>query len=238
MLPPAPDRTEGGGDGGVPHGQLLPRQDLRLGPQLHPGGRVGDRLQVVEAGVGEEGDHGVDCPALPRYQRHRVGLQHSVHVLNISQAHPVQAELLTEEGEHDLHGLDDLSVGGPLLPVVHQPPHHLPLVGLVSLQEEKPEESHGRVYPVVTVVRQDATPGEEKTLLVVVRTVLAPSTAQWPPTPGTGLGGLGAQLEHQQSVYGQGRREKGGQTMYKAKSKGFQLKPYVLATVVICLISF
>ena len=52
LLPPPPDWTE---EGGVPHGQLLPRLDPRLGSQLDGGRRVADWLQVGQAGVGEEG---------------------------------------------------------------------------------------------------------------------------------------------------------------------------------------
>ena len=197
LLPPPPDWAE---EGGVPHGQLLPRLDPRLGSQLDGGRRVADWLQVGQAGVGEEGDHGVEGPALPRYQRYGVGLQHSEHVLDVLQADPVQRQFFAEEGEHDLHRLDDLGVCGPLLPVVHQLLHFLPLVWLVPLEEENPEERHGCVDPLVAVLTVQSWHhpglGEEETLLAVVRTVLAPGTTQRPLTTSTRSDGPGGQLQH------------------------------------------
>ena len=99
----------------------------------------------------EEGDSGVDCPALSVYQRHRVGLQHSEHVLHITHRNPVHFQLLGEEGEHDLHRLNDLRVVRSFLPVVHQLLDGLPLVLVVPLEQEDPEQGQGCVHPVLVV---------------------------------------------------------------------------------------
>ena len=80
---------------GVVPAELLPSLDLARSHKGDLLGRTGGDEGVGQAGVGHQGDLGVEIagPGTSRaHLAHTVGLQHAVHVLHISSSHPVQSQ--------------------------------------------------------------------------------------------------------------------------------------------------